>query len=94
MYGAFFTIPAHYAQRKTTGCVPAGQRLGFECTRGVSAYLVVAAAFKAVEGLLTQSLVGSIPIHSRCDQRTTEARAASADRAGLLSPAPLLNDRA
>ncbi len=32
---------------------------------GVSAFLVGAAAFKAVERLFKQSLVGSIPIHSR-----------------------------
>ncbi len=32
---------------------------------GVSAFLVGAAAFKAVERLFMQSLVGSIPIHSR-----------------------------
>lgn len=32
---------------------------------GVSGRLVGPAAFKAVEGSLTRSLVGSIPIHSR-----------------------------
>ena len=60
----------------------------------MSAYLVVAAAFKAVEGLLTQSLVGSIPIHSRRDNGATGPRAASADRGDPLSPALLLKDRA
>ena len=34
-------------------------------TEGVSGYLVEPAVFKTVEGLYKQSLVGSIPIHSR-----------------------------
>jgi len=41
---------------------------------GVTAYLVDAAAFKAVEGLPAQSLVGSIPIHSRYRLSAQQAR--------------------
>lgn len=34
---------------------------------GVSVHLVGTAVFKTVEGLYKQSLVGSIPIHSRLE---------------------------
>ena len=38
---------------------------------GVSGRLVSPAAFKAVEAVYKHCLVGSIPIHSRCEMRRT-----------------------
>lgn len=41
--------------------------------RGVSVFLVDTTAFKAAEALYPQSLVGSIPIHSRQTQFTARS---------------------
>jgi hypothetical protein len=50
---------------------------------GVSVHLVGTAAFKAVEGLYTQSLVGSIPIRSR---PSSSSSIAFVRRANYVSP--------